>query len=79
MKIIQILNSLNWSASSAYCINASYELIKVGNSIVKNPVLASFAYHILPYRGIGSSIMIALKEYPDIEFVNDLNNIALNV
>ena len=34
MKIIQILNSLNWSASSAYCINASYELIKLGHEVL---------------------------------------------
>ena len=34
MKIIQILNSLNWSASSAYCINASYELIKLGHDVL---------------------------------------------
>lgn len=54
--------------------NLTIENIKGGNSNVKNPVLASFAYHILPYRGIGSGIMRALKEYPNIEFVNDLKN-----
>ena len=54
--------------------NLTIENIKGGNSNVKNPVLASFAYHVLPYRGIGSGIMRALKEYPDIEFINDLAN-----
>ena len=54
--------------------NLTIENIKGGNSNVKNPVLASFAYHILPYRGIGSGIIRALKEYPDIDFINDLNN-----
>ena len=54
--------------------NLTIENVKGGNSNVKNPVLASFAYHILPYRGIGSGIIRALKEYPDIEFINDLSN-----
>ncbi len=54
--------------------NLTIENIKNGNSNVKNPVLASFAYHVLPYRGIGSGILRALKEYPDIEFINDLIN-----
>lgn len=34
MKIIQVLNSPNWSAASAYCINVSYELMKLGHDIL---------------------------------------------
>ena len=34
MKIIQILNSPNWSAASAYCINVSAELIKLGHEVL---------------------------------------------
>ena len=34
MRILQVLNTLNWSASSAYCINVSYELIKLGHEVL---------------------------------------------
>lgn len=48
------------------------ENIKLGNSNTRNPILASFATKILPYRGLGSGILRALKAYPHIEFVNDV-------
>jgi ATP-dependent DNA helicase RecG len=47
------------------------ENIKAGNSNIRNPILASFATKILPYRGLGSGIRRALKAYPDIEFFDD--------
>ena len=47
------------------------ENIKAGNSNARNPVLASFANHILPYRGYGSGILRAIEAYPDIEFTDD--------
>ncbi|NOR79313.1 MAG: ATP-dependent DNA helicase RecG, partial [Methyloprofundus sp.] len=47
------------------------EHIKNGNSNIRNPVLASFAAKILPYRGLGNGIRRALKVYPDIEFIDD--------
>ena len=43
------------------------ENIKAGNSNIRNPILASFATKILPYRGLGSGIRRALKAYPDID------------
>ena len=51
--------------------NLSIENIKAGNSNSRNPVLASFAYQIMPYRGFGSGILRALENYPDIDFVDD--------
>jgi len=45
--------------------------IKAGNSNTRNPVLASFAYQILPYRGFGSGILRALEHYPDIDYIDD--------
>lgn len=51
--------------------NLTIENIKAGNSITRNPVLASFAYQILPYRGYGSGILRALDRYPDIDFIDD--------
>ncbi len=51
--------------------NLTIENIKSGNSNIRNPVLASFATKILPYRGLGNGVRRALKAYPDIAFEND--------
>ena len=51
--------------------NLTVENIKLGNSNARNPLLASYANHLLPYRGYGSGIIRALKYYPDIEFIDD--------
>lgn len=47
------------------------ENIKAGNSNIRNPILASFATKMLPYRGLGNGIRRALKAYPDIDFIDD--------
>lgn len=44
------------------------ENIRKGNSNIRNPILASFATRILPYRGLGSGIIRSLKVYPHIDF-----------
>lgn len=51
--------------------NLTIENIKMGNSNVRNPILASFAPKVLPYRGLGSGIKRAIKVYPDIELIDD--------
>jgi len=51
--------------------NLTIENIKAGNSNARNPILASFANQILPYRGYGSGVMRALEAYPTIDFVDD--------
>ena len=51
--------------------NLTIENIKMGNSNVRNPILASFAPKVFPYRGLGSGIKRAIKAYPDIEFIDD--------
>ena len=51
--------------------NLTVENVKIGNSNTRNPILASFATHLLPYRGIGTGIPRALREYPHIDLVND--------
>ena len=51
--------------------NLTVENIKIGNSNTRNPVLASYANHVLPYRGYGSGIIRALVKYPDIDFIDD--------
>lgn len=47
------------------------ENIKNGNSVMRNPLLASYGTKVLPYSGIGSGIPRILKNHPDSEFVND--------
>ncbi|OED39949.1 ATP-dependent DNA helicase RecG [Chromatiales bacterium (ex Bugula neritina AB1)] len=51
--------------------NLTIENIKHGNSNIRNPVLASFATKLLPYRGLGSGIRRAIRAYPAISFVED--------
>ena len=51
--------------------NLTIENIKSGNSNMRNPILASYATWILPYRGLGTGVLRALKEYPEIDFVDD--------
>ena len=45
--------------------------IRTGNSNIRNPILVSFASRLLPYRGLGTGILRALRVYPLIEFEND--------
>lgn len=51
--------------------NLTVENIKSGNSNIRNPILASFASKLLPYRGLGNGIRRALKAYSKIEFIDD--------
>nr|VFK08178.1 MAG: ATP-dependent DNA helicase RecG [Candidatus Kentron sp. LPFa]VFK24771.1 MAG: ATP-dependent DNA helicase RecG [Candidatus Kentron sp. LPFa] len=51
--------------------NLTVENIKSGNSNIRNPILISHAAKILPYRGIGSGIIRALRAYPAIDFEDD--------
>ena len=51
--------------------NLTLENIKAGNSNIRNPILASFATKLLPYRGLGSGILRSLKAYPAIKLIDD--------
>lgn len=51
--------------------NLTIANIKSGNSNIRNPILASYATKILPYRGLGSGIRRALMAYPSIDFYDD--------
>jgi ATP-dependent DNA helicase RecG len=51
--------------------NLTIETIKAGNSVIRNPILASFGTKILPYRGLGNGIRRALKIHELIEFIDD--------
>lgn len=45
--------------------------VKFGSSVIRNNLLTSFCSKIMNYRGIGSGIKRAIKEHPEIEFVDD--------
>jgi ATP-dependent DNA helicase RecG len=52
------------------------EKIRAGNSIQRNPVLASFVSKgLLPYRGLGTGIRRAMEEWPKIRFIDDRENL----
>jgi ATP-dependent DNA helicase RecG len=51
--------------------NLTVEKIKRGVSVKRNHTLASFAFDLIPYRGIGSGIVRILHQYPHVEFIND--------
>jgi len=51
--------------------NLTIENIKAGNSNMRNPILASFATKLLPYRGLGSGLLRALRAWPQIELIDD--------
>ncbi len=51
--------------------NLTIENIKVGNSNMRNPILASCATKLLPYRGLGSGLLRALRAWPQIELIVD--------
>ena len=53
--------------------NLTVANIRSGNSNIRNPILASHAPTVLPYRGLGNGILRALKAYPSIEFEDDQN------
>lgn len=48
------------------------EKIKNGISIARNPIINSLSQYVLPYSGLGTGISRALKKYPHIEFINDI-------
>ncbi len=47
------------------------EQIRYGLSNLRNPALASHAFHMLPYRGLGSGIPRAVAAWPKLEFIDD--------
>lgn len=59
--------------SSGHLLNSLIvEKICLGNSIIRNPILVSYAAKgMLPYRGLGSGIKRALEAWPEIDFVDD--------
>ncbi|HCL13975.1 MAG TPA: transcriptional regulator, partial [Pseudomonas sp.] len=50
----------------------SVEAIRQGRTNRRNPTLTEHAAQILPYRGLGSGIPRALREWPRIELIDDV-------
>ena len=48
------------------------EKIKLGNMVIRNNILASYAVRLIKFRGFGTGIIRALKEQPNIELTNDV-------
>lgn len=71
VKILIFLDRIEIVSPGHLPNNLTIENIKMGNSNVRNPILASFAPKLLPYRGLGSGIQRALKAHPNIEFIDD--------
>ncbi|MDQ7075731.1 MAG: putative DNA binding domain-containing protein [Gammaproteobacteria bacterium] len=71
IKVFVFINRIEIISPGHLPNNLSIENIKRGNSNIRNPILASFATKILPYRGLGSGIIRALKAYQHIEFIDD--------
>jgi len=51
--------------------NLTVENIKMGVSNNRNPIMASYAPKLMPYRGLGSGIKRSISKFPDIEFIDD--------
>ncbi len=49
------------------------ENIKRGNAVVRNNLIVSYSTKLMRYRRFGSGIVRALKEQPDISFINDVD------
>ena len=47
------------------------ENIKMGISVIRNPILYSNIGTLLPFKGVGSGIIRAYENYKDIELIND--------
>lgn len=56
------------------------EKIQNGNSVMRNPILASFAAKgLLPYRGLGTGVKRAMQECPALWFAHDPDAETLTV
>jgi len=51
--------------------NLTIENIRNGVSLIRNPLIASFATKELPYRGIGTGIRRALAAIPALQLESD--------
>lgn len=48
--------------------------VRMGVHVPRNPLIQKIASHVLPYRGLGSGIQRAIKNYSEIDIKNDVQN-----
>jgi len=52
--------------------NLTVENVRAGSSVLRNPILASYAAKgLLPYRGLGTGVRRVLKEWPAVDLLDD--------
>ena len=47
------------------------ENIMMGNAVVRNNLIVSYASKLMKYRGLGTGVSRALKHQPDLQLFND--------
>ncbi len=71
VKVLMFDNRIEIISPGKIPNSLTIENIINGQSIPRNPIIHSNAQFLLPYRGLGSGIPRALRNYKNIEFVND--------
>ncbi|MBI3258063.1 MAG: putative DNA binding domain-containing protein [Ignavibacteriae bacterium] len=71
VKVLMFDNRIEIVSPGKIPNSLTIENIINGQSIPRNPIIHSNAQFLLPYRGLGSGIPRALRNYKNIEFVND--------
>ncbi|MFH0731235.1 MAG: RNA-binding domain-containing protein [Pseudomonadota bacterium] len=72
-RVLMFDNRIELISPGALPNNLTIENIRNGVSVIRNPLIASFATkgNELPYRGIGTGILRALAAVPDLELESD--------
>jgi ATP-dependent DNA helicase RecG len=72
-RIMMFDNRIELISPGALPNDITIENIRNGVSVIRNPLIASFATkgNELPYRGIGTGILRALAAVPDLELRSD--------
>jgi ATP-dependent DNA helicase RecG len=70
-RVLLFDNSIELISPGALPNNLSVENIKNGVSIIRNPLMVSFATKELPYRGIGTGVRRAMAAVPALDLESD--------
>ena len=71
MRVLVFANRVEIISPGHLPNNLTIENIKAGNSNMRNPILASFAAKLMPYRGLGSGLLRAFRAWHQIELIDD--------
>lgn len=72
IRILVFANRVEIASPGHLPDSLSVEAIRQGRTNRRNPTLTEHAAQILPYRGLGSGIPRALREWPRIELIDDV-------